>query len=143
MKILADELATAQGNLILEFTARPDGRLIQIEIILDTLEGGVTIDQCAQLNKQFCRAVDEELLINGDYTVQVASPGLDRQLHQPYEFRKRLGKEVRIHLDTAVEGKKEYQGLIRAVTDDRIEIEVKTGIIVIPLTAVHFGKQII
>lgn len=143
LKILADKLAAAQGNYILEFKARVLRSQLNIEIILDRMDGGVTIDHCADLNKQFCRRVDEDQMVEGDYTVQVASPGLDRPLHQAYEFRRRLNKEIRVHLNTAVEGKKEYQGVVREVTDDRIQLEAKAVKVEIPLSVIHFGKQII
>lgn len=143
LRRVADGLAVAQGNYILEFSIRRSRGQAVIDIVLDSYEAGVTIGHCAAFNKQLCFAIDEQKLLNCNYSLQVASPGLDRPLCQPHEFRRRLDKEVRLHLNCEIQGKKEYQGLVRSVSGDALELEVKKEIVKIPLSAIHLGKQVL
>jgi ribosome maturation factor RimP len=143
LRKVADGLAAAQGNYILEFSIRRSRGQAVIDIVLDSYEAGVTIGHCAAFNKELCRAIDEQKMLGCDYSVQVASPGLDRPLRQPHEFRRRLDKEVRLHLNCEIQGKKEYQGLVRAVSEDTLELEIKKEIVRIPLAAIHLGKQVL
>lgn len=70
------------------------GKRRLISLAIDRAEGGVTIDECAAWNRQFNDRIEAENLIEGDYVVEVASPGIDRPLVAEKDYRRLSGKKI-------------------------------------------------
>jgi len=113
------------------------------EVLADRQEGGITLDECADLN----RALGEMLEASGDiqesYIMDVSSPGLDRPLVIASDFKRKLGCDIRIFLKEACEGKIEYRGIVERVSDEGIILKTDIKTIVIPFNKVNKAKQVI
>ena len=59
--------------------------------------------------------VNVEDPISGRYTLEVSSPGLDRQLFEPEQYQDYVGKELRLKLNRAIENRKKFRGVLRSV----------------------------
>jgi len=59
-------------------------------------EGGVTIGDCEKVSREVEAVLDVENPIQIPYVLEVSSPGLDRPLKIPGDFRKYCGKKVRV-----------------------------------------------
>lgn len=103
-------------------------------------EGGVGIDDC----ESFSRAVEAELdrcdPIEGEYSLEVSSPGVDRQLKTEREFLYYKGREVDVKLYKAVDGKKEFSGKLTAYENESAVIEADGGEIIIPIKEAAYIK---
>ena len=77
-------------------------------------EGGVTIDDCQAVSQ---------------YIFEVSSPGLTRPLKKEKDYAKSIGKLIDIKLYKAVEGIKEYTGILKEYDKDNITIEVDDNLI--------------
>lgn len=66
-------------------------------------EGGITIDDCEKVSREFSDLLDLEDFIPDAYILEVSSPGLGRQLKKEKDFRRSLGEEVEIKLYKAME----------------------------------------
>jgi len=64
----------------------------QIGIYVDTEQGGVNIDKCAEVSKKLGFIIDTQELIISKYTLNVSSPGLDRPLKDRRQFAKNVGR---------------------------------------------------
>lgn len=53
------------------------GRCFMITIFVDKPDGGITIDECAAINKRIVKKIDEGNLVGDDYVLEVSSPGVD------------------------------------------------------------------
>ena len=122
------------------FKAR--GELI-FEVLIDRSEGGITLDECTRLNRELGNVLDASGYIQESYALDVSSPGLDRPLVTLSDFRRVLGKEVRIFLKEPVEEKIEYQGIIESVGEDKMAVKTETKTIEIPCEKVNRAKQVI
>jgi len=70
-------------------------------------QGGVTVEDCAAVSRRYAVELDHADLIAASYTLEVSSPGLDRRLVTPEDFRRKQGREVWVRLKdakTPVEG---------------------------------------
>jgi len=94
-----------------------------IDVIADKAQGGITIDQCTEINKFISSEIEEEQMISEDYVVEVSSPGLDRPLKSKKDFLRAIGKNVRLHLTEAVSNKREHHGIIEDVEDENVVIK--------------------
>ncbi len=96
-------------------------------------EGGVGIDDC----ESFSRAVEAELdrcdPIDSEYSLEVSSPGADRQLKKEREFLYYTGREVDVKLYKALNGKKEFSGILKKYENDSAAIDTDGEELIIPI----------
>lgn len=87
-------------------------------------EAGVTIDDCERVSRQVSAIFDVEDPIAGEYTLEVSSPGMDRLLFTPQQFKQYCGEEVSVRMRTPVDGRRKFKGTLTDVVDDIIHIQV-------------------
>lgn len=85
---------------------------------------GVTIDDCAQVSRQLSAILDVEDPIPGCYALEVSSPGLDRPLVTPEDFRRFRGEEVKLRTTDAVDGRRNFKGRLVETSEGGISIDV-------------------
>lgn len=67
-----------------------------LRIVLDREDGGVTLADCERVSKQFSALLDVTDYGAGRYLLEVSSPGLDRRLYSPRDYRRFTGKLARV-----------------------------------------------
>lgn len=89
-------------------------------------EGGVTIDDCEAMSNLLDPLMDAEPVIAGkpDYFC-VSSPGLDRPFKKTRDYLRYLEQMIEVRLFAPQDGKKEFEGTLKAADDDRILLQVK------------------
>ena len=90
-----------------------EGSTWYLRVYIDK-EGGITSDDCADVSRGMNEILDREDYVEGSYTFEVSSPGLGRPLKKDKDFARSIGEEVEVRLFRAVEGCKEYTGLLNA-----------------------------
>ena len=84
--------------------------------------GGITIEDCVEVSRRMNEILDREDYIPDAYTFEVSSPGLDRPLKKEKDFARSIGKKVEIRLYKAVNGQKEYMGILKAYDENQVII---------------------
>ncbi|HED6221080.1 TPA: ribosome maturation factor RimP [Campylobacter coli] len=82
-------------------------------------EGGVNLDDCVRLSEILSPIFDVEPPVNGEYFLEVSSPGLERKLSKIEHFAKSIGELVKI----ATNEKEKFEAKIIAVDDENITLE--------------------
>ncbi|AIW09417.1 ribosome maturation factor RimP [Campylobacter jejuni] len=82
-------------------------------------EGGVNLDDCTRLSEILSPIFDVEPPVNGEYFLEVSSPGLERKLSKIEHFAKSIGELVKI----ATNEKEKFEAKIIAVDDENIILE--------------------
>ena len=114
---------------------------IVIVLLVDT-EKGVSIDECALINKRVSGILEEKDIIAGRYIVEVSSPGLDRPLKLQRDFKKVIGERVDMWLLEQVQGKDFVCGVVNQAGGNGVEIEEKNGNrIILPYDAINKAKR--
>jgi ribosome maturation factor RimP len=92
-----------------------------IKVYLDA-DSGFSIDKCTSVNRKLYAKIEElQLFPNGDYSLEVSSPGVDEPLLQMRQYKKNAGRTVTITDNEGVE----KTGIMKEVTDDHITLEMK------------------
>ena len=125
---LAEVTATAQGVYIVDVSYE-DGVLCYY---IDK-ENGVGIDDCEAFSKAVEPILDEKDIIEGEYSLDVSSPGVDRKLKKEREFLYYIGRVVEVKLFAARDGVKEFDGVLKAYRSKTAVIETAGGDIEIPV----------
>jgi ribosome maturation factor RimP len=116
---LAEETALVLGVEVDDVELLGEGRRKLLRVTIDK-EGGVTLEDCGAFSRDFGALLDVEDPLEGAYTLEVSSPGLDRPLRRLKDFVKYKGKLVRVATKRKVDGKNFLVGRIEAVEGDRI-----------------------
>lgn len=87
-------------------------------------EGGVTLADCELVSGQVGALLDVEDPLPGAYDLEVSSPGLDRRLRTPEHFERFVGRDVRVELRQARDGRKRLKGRLDAIEDGTILLDV-------------------
>jgi len=128
---------------LIELNIKHKNKTAVFDILMDRPDGGITIDECASINKKISGVIEASGLFNDDFIVEVSSPGLDRPLKTIRDFRRVIGCLVRFHLIQQVENKIEHHGVVVEVDRDEVVIKKKDEVISIPLQYIHKAVQII
>lgn len=136
--VLEPYLAAEQLELDdLELTGQGSGRILRV-----TVDGeDVTIDRLAELSRGLSRLVDNTTNLNGDYQLEVSSPGLERKLKRPAHFAKSVGREVVAKVATP-ESNTTWRGTIITADDDSFTIEADDGAHVVGYADVITAKTV-
>lgn len=94
-----------------------------LRIYIDS-EEGVTVTDCAKASRQFSAILDVEDPISSRYTLEVSSPGIDRPLAKPSHFKEVVGSDVKIKMNTLVNGRRRFTGELVEATDEFAVVEV-------------------
>jgi ribosome maturation factor RimP len=90
----------------------PLGRKALVRIYIDSADG-VTVDQCALVSRQLGPALEVEEVLSGSFTLEVSSPGLERQFFHPKQLQAYLGRLVHARLKEPLKGRKSFQGILK------------------------------
>lgn len=89
--------------------------------------GGIDLETVAEVTRQVSRQLDLDDPISSKYTLEVSSPGLERNLRTRLHWETALGERVRIKLRPNVEGDRRYEGVLTAVSGDRVTVAIDDG----------------
>lgn len=102
MRSELNQLAAEIGCEVLH-TELQGGRLL---VVVDHPEG-VTLEHCSTVSKQLSAILDREDFGDRKYTLEVSSPGLDRQLYRPSDYIRFAGRTVRVTFRLGSERRKQ------------------------------------
>lgn len=86
--------------------------------------GGLTLGDCEFISREIMDIIGERDFGLGNYRLEVSSPGLDRPLKKIEDFKRFCGKKVSIRTVEAHEGRRNYRGILKGVSDNNIYIDV-------------------
>ncbi|HSP29143.1 MAG TPA: ribosome maturation factor RimP [Ilumatobacteraceae bacterium] len=101
-----------------------------MRITLDTLpgtDGGITLDSLSLATRLISRELDHDDPIAGHYTLEVTSPGLERQLRTPAHFQREVGKTVSVRLRDPQADPRRVQGALIAADDRTATLMLDDG----------------
>jgi ribosome maturation factor RimP len=111
-----------------------------VRVYIDAPDRPVTVDDCEIVSRQVSATLDVNDPIQGRYTLEVSSPGLDRPLYTPAQFARFVGETAKVEVNLAIDGRRRFQGPIRGVEDATIVLEQDGKIVRIAHANVHKAK---
>ncbi len=118
---LVGPYVAAEGIELDDVEVLGGGRFLRVVVEGD---GPLEVDRIADLSRGIARLIESDDPFPGAYTLEVTSPGLERKLRRPAQFRKAVGSDVHIKTFTKVADEKHHRGLLAAVEDDAIVVSV-------------------
>lgn len=99
-------------------------------------EGGVRLQDCERVSREIGPVLDVEDPVVHPFTLEVSSPGVNRLLKKPADFKRFRGKMVRIKLFTPLDGEKTFTACIKKIEADEVILDKNGKIIRLPFTKI-------
>lgn len=116
--LLAEPLLEGSDMFIVSIKNKPTNN---IKLYLDA-DSGLSIEKSAKVNRALYKLIEEqELFPDGDFSLEVSSPGIDEPLMSDRQYKKNVGRKVAVTLNDETE----KVGLLKEVDDSSMVIEVK------------------
>jgi ribosome maturation factor RimP len=88
-------------------------------------DGEINVNECARLSRAISKYLEEADPLEGEYILEVSSPGIDRPLTRLKDFETWQGYEARIELDRLAEGRKRFRGTLAGIEDDLVAVDLE------------------
>ena len=91
--------------------------------VLVTAEKGISLDKCAEISRMISPILDVDEPMNGEYVLEVSSPGIERKLRTKEHFKASIGEKVKIkNFATEV-----YKGELILADNEKIIVRTEFG----------------
>ena len=92
-----------------------------------TAEESVSVEDCARVSRDLSALLDVEDVVPTAYILEVSSPGLDRPLRRPDDYRRFTGRQAKIVLREKVDGQAFFRGRLGGLDDNEVIIDGEDG----------------
>jgi ribosome maturation factor RimP len=115
------------------------GRHSVLRVFIDS-PAGISVDDCAAVSEQVSGVLDVEDPITGEYTLEVSSPGMDRQLFRLEQYAGYIGETVEVRLRSAFEGRRKFKGVLKGIEGEDVVIQVDDHEFLLPYGAIEKAR---
>ncbi len=101
-----------------------------LRVTLDTRPGSpasIDLEQLSLANRLISRELDHTDPVPGRYTLEVTSPGVERNLRTPAHFQREVGKTVSVRLADVETDQRRLEGVLLAADDTSATIRITSG----------------
>lgn len=121
---MTEPLAASEGMEVVDIELKHEGtrggRVLRV--YLDK-KGGPVMEDLSKVSRRLSDLLDEnDDIIEGAYSLEVSSPGVNRPLKRPEHFSRFVGKQVRVRTREAIDGRRAFLGKLLEVTPETIAI---------------------
>lgn len=117
-----------------------------LQVMIDDADAkrDITVDDCAKVSRALSALLDKTDPIEGQYQLEVSSPGIDRPLTKPQHFRRFQGNLAKIETITPVENRKRFKGEILNIDEkDNIHLQMDGQEYVLPFENISKAKLVL
>ena len=123
----------------IDYNPHPKHGLLRIYI---DSESGIQLEDCSKVSHQISGVLDVEDPIQGNYQLEISSPGADRPFFKVNQFEKFIGSMVLVNLFKAIGGRRKISGLIKKVEGDIITLQEGDQIHEVPFNAMSKARLV-
>lgn len=118
--LIAKLLLDTEDTFLVSVVVKPTNN---IKVFIDA-DGGLNIDKCVKINRAMYRTIEEEgWYPDGNFSLEVSSPGIDEPLKLLRQYKKNIGRNVEVLMNNDVK----FEGKLIDVNDTSITIEYIEG----------------
>ncbi len=121
-KVIREVIDNANTHDLVELKIMHHGKSMRLQVFVDS-DNGVTLGECVKFSRSIDREIEEQEIIEGPYTIEVSSPGIDRPIRTEKEFQRKLGRTIAVDfIDTK---RKRLRGVLKSIADGEIVVQTK------------------
>ena len=127
LETLISPIAEALGYSLVRVRITTSNRPI-LQVMAERADGTMLVDDCARLSHAISEAFEQDDPIEGEYVLEVSSPGIDRPLTRRRDFEHYVGHEAKIDLKQPLDGRKRIRGVLKGLKGEDVVIETDVGV---------------
>lgn len=124
---LAEPIAQSLGLILWDVRFVKEGTDWILRIIIDKASESVGIDDCVAMSQALDVPLDEADPIDRSYSLQVQSPGIERELNRDFHFTENIGEKIMVRFIRALDGCREYKGKLTDYQNGTVTLEKENG----------------
>jgi ribosome maturation factor RimP len=98
-----------------------------LQVMAERPDGTMDVDDCAKLSRSISDAFEKEDPIEGEYVLEVSSPGIDRPLTRRRDYEDYSGHVAKLDLKFPLDGRKRVKGILRGLRGEDVLVETDLG----------------
>lgn len=123
----------------IEYNPHPTHGMLRIYI---DSENGILVEDCSKVSHQLSGALDVEDPIQGEYQLEVSSPGADRPFFKLSQFQRYLGSTVMVSLFKPIDKRRKITGQIKAVEGEVVVLQDGEQLLSVPFQAMSKARLV-
>jgi ribosome maturation factor RimP len=114
-----------------------------LQVMAERPDGSMDVEGCATLSHALLDFIETEDPIEGDYEIEVSSPGIDRPLTRLMDFSRWSGHEAKIELNAPVDGRKRFRAVLLGLDGTDVMIRADNTDIKFPFRSLANAKLVL
>ncbi|GAB4185469.1 MAG: ribosome maturation factor RimP [Calditrichia bacterium] len=139
---IVEDIVASENIYLVDFEVKGSKSRPKIFIYIDTMDG-VTIDQCEKVNRMVQAELDALEDFPMEYSLDVSSPGIDKPLKFLWQYKKNIGRNVRVSFNDSNGQTRTEEGQLLMVKDNSILVQFNKGNMEIPFDSILKTKVLI
>jgi ribosome maturation factor RimP len=119
------------------------GKAKTLQIMAERPDGTMNVEDCAKLSHALLDFIAREDPLEGDYELEVSSPGIDRPLTRLMDFSRWAGHEAKIELSAPIDGRKRFRGKLLGLEGSDVVIEAQGTRLKVPFKGIAEAKLVL
>ena len=103
------------------------GETKTLQIMAERPEGGIEVDQCADISNAVSAVLDVEDPILDAYNLEVSSPGIDRPLTRLKDFDTFEGYDAKLETSELIDGQRRFRGILAGIEGEDVLVNIQQG----------------
>jgi ribosome maturation factor RimP len=114
-----------------------------LQVMAERPDGSMDVEDCATLSHALLDFIEAQDPIDGDYEIEVSSPGIDRPLTRLMDFARWSGHEVKLELNAPIEGRRRFRGVLLGLDGQEIAIRADAADVKLPFHTIANAKLVL
>ncbi|MBV9046099.1 MAG: ribosome maturation factor RimP [Alphaproteobacteria bacterium] len=119
------------------------GHVKTLQIMAERPDGTMNVEGCAELSRALLEFIERENPVEGDFELEVSSPGIDRPLTRLTDFARWAGHEAKLEVHAPIDGRKRFRGRLLGIEGQDVTIDCQGQRITLPFKGIAEAKLVL
>ncbi|MDR2519553.1 MAG: ribosome maturation factor RimP [Eubacteriaceae bacterium] len=107
---------------LVDSECKKEGGETVMRFYVERLAGSISLDDCTEINRRLSERLDQIDTGAGSFILEISSPGVERPLKKPADYRRFMGSEVDVSLYKALNGRKKLLAVLSGFDEEKGEL---------------------
>lgn len=98
-----------------------------VQVMAERPDGMMPIEDCEAASRALSPLLDVADPLDRSYRLEVSSPGIDRPLVRRSDFERHIGREIKVEMANAIDGRRRFRGLLTGVDGQSALIHIEAA----------------
>ena len=119
------------------------GKVKTLQVMAERPDGTMDVEGCAELSNALSEFIEREDPIEGDFNLEISSPGIDRPLTRQSDFARWAGHEAKLEVTAPVDGRKRFRGQLLGLDGNNVIIQSQGARVSLPYASISEAKLVL